>query len=158
MSCLICERIELIQKGQNPYFVMELQTGYVVIGDYQHFYGYSLFLCKEHVTELHELPETFRLKFLLEMSVVAEAVYNVFKPEKINYELLGNADSHIHWHIFPRRKGDINGTGPVWLLPKEEMFSENVKPSKEKLQKMTSELKMEIENILATRSFDYLSV
>ena len=35
--CLICDRIELIRKGKNPWFVKELETGYVVIGDYQRF-------------------------------------------------------------------------------------------------------------------------
>ena len=53
--CLICQRIELIQAGENPYFVKELETGYVVIGDHQCFEGYTLFLAKEHVTELHHL-------------------------------------------------------------------------------------------------------
>lgn len=46
--CFVCERISMIQEGNNPYFVKELETGYVVIGDYQHFKGYTLFLCKEH--------------------------------------------------------------------------------------------------------------
>lgn len=49
--CLICEGIKQVQQGQNPYFVKALETGYVVIGDHQHFYGYTLFLCKWHVTE-----------------------------------------------------------------------------------------------------------
>ncbi len=35
--CLICDRIELIKAGDNPYFVKELETGYVVIGDHQYF-------------------------------------------------------------------------------------------------------------------------
>ncbi len=29
--CLICDRIEMIKRGENPYFVKELETGYVVI-------------------------------------------------------------------------------------------------------------------------------
>lgn len=37
--CLICDRIEMIKNGENPCFVKELETGYVVIGDNQHFYG-----------------------------------------------------------------------------------------------------------------------
>ena len=53
--CLICQRIELIKSGDNPYFVKELETGYVVIGDHQYFEGYTLFLAKEHVTELHHM-------------------------------------------------------------------------------------------------------
>ncbi|NLM33992.1 MAG: HIT domain-containing protein [Clostridiales bacterium] len=64
--------------------------------------GYTLFLCKEHVTELHQLAHDFKMKCLEEMSLVAVAVYKVFKPEKMNYELLGNGDSHVHWHLFPR--------------------------------------------------------
>ncbi len=31
--CLICDRIKSIKEGANPYFVKELETGYVVIGD-----------------------------------------------------------------------------------------------------------------------------
>ena len=55
--CLICQRIELIKVGKNPYFVRELETGYIVIGDHQYFAGYSLFLAKEHVTELYHLEK-----------------------------------------------------------------------------------------------------
>lgn len=81
-NCLICERMSLIEQEKNPYFVAELETGYVVIGDHQYFKGYTLFLCKHHVTELHFLEPDFRRQFLHEMSIVAEAVYNAFLPEK----------------------------------------------------------------------------
>ena len=67
--CLICERIEQIRAGENPFFVRELETGYVVIGDHQHFWGYTLFLYKRHVTELHHLARSERLRFLDEMSL-----------------------------------------------------------------------------------------
>ena len=50
--CMICERIRAIKNGTNPYFVQELETGYVVLGDHQHFKGYTLFLCKQHAAEL----------------------------------------------------------------------------------------------------------
>lgn len=106
--CFICDRIEMIKNGSNPYFVKELETGYVVIGDNQHFYGYTLFLYKDHnKTELFQLEIPERNKFLEEMSIVAEAVSNAFGAEKMNYELLGNGEAHLHWHLFPRRKGDI---------------------------------------------------
>jgi len=79
-SCLICNRIELIKQGENPYFVTELTTGYVVLGDYQFYQGYTLFLSKIHVNELHDLKPQIRNTFLQEMAQVAEAVYSVFKP------------------------------------------------------------------------------
>lgn len=94
--CLICERIELIKQGKNPHFVKELETGYVVIGDGQYFKGYTLFLAKEHVTELHQMEYETKIKFLEEMSIVQEAVSKAFQAEKMNIELLGNGDAHVH--------------------------------------------------------------
>ena len=107
----------------------------------------------EGYTELHFLEPTFKMKYLEEMSLVAEAVYNVYKPDKMNYELLGNGDSHIHWHLFPRYNGDLNeygnnGKGPVWWLPKEEMWNSKFKPSTEELEILTNQLKVEIERLI----------
>ena len=44
-------------------------------------------------------------KFMYEMSIVAEAVSKAFKPEKMNYELLGMGDAHLYWHLYPRTEG-----------------------------------------------------
>ncbi|GGB61237.1 HIT family protein [Fictibacillus barbaricus] len=143
-SCLICERIEMIKNGTNPYFVAELETGYVVIGDHQYFKGYSLFLSKQHKTELHFLEENVKNEFLIEMSKVAEAVYKAFNAEKLNYELLGNGDSHLHWHLFPRREKDSPVKGPVWWVERDDMFAEEVKPSAEELEDMKIRLHNEL--------------
>lgn len=148
-DCFICERIEMIKDGENPYFVKELETGYVVLGDHQHFNGYTLFLCKEHTSELHFLEKSFKQKHLGEMSLVAEAVYKAFKPEKLNIELLGNGESHVHWHIFPRMADDISmGKGPVWWMPVEEMYADSTRPSAEELKKMVEKLNVEIQKCL----------
>ena len=150
MGCLICERIGQIERGENPYFVCALSTGYVVLGDHQRFEGYTLFLCKRHVTELYQLPWGFRTRFLQEMSLVAEAVAAVYRPEKMNYELLGNGDTHLHWHLFPRISGDTPQPGPVWWLPREEMWNDAYRPSREQLAERTKQLREEIERKLCT--------
>ena len=146
-DCIICERIKLIREGLNPYFVAELETGYVVIGDHQYFQGYTLFLCKEHKHELHDLEPENKQQFLLEMSMVAEAVYYGFKPDKLNYELLGNGDAHLHWHIFPRRLTESNPRSPVWWTNKEDMYSEDVKPNTEELIELKRKLLTELKNL-----------
>ena len=144
--CLICERIELIKQGKNPHCVKELETGYVVIGDGQYFKGYTLFLAKEHVTELHQMEYETKIKFLEEMSIVQEAVAKAFQAEKMNIELLGNGDAHVHWHLFPRKAGDMhgyghNGRGPVWWVPWEEMSSEEYQPKESDLLQLVNHLK-----------------
>ena len=152
MSCLICERIEWIRQGTNPYFVAELETGYVVLGDHQHFHGYTLFLCKAHESELFQLPKAFREKHMAEMVLVSQAVFEAFKPEKMNYELLGNGDSHIHWHLFPRTTGDTPKKGPVWLLPMEVMYHASKKPNPDTLTSMAALLKSHIKRLQGNAS------
>ena len=147
--CFVCDRISKIKEGTNVNFVRELETWYVVLGDYQRFKGYTLFLCKECVSELHFLESDFRNKYLQEMSIVAEAVYNVFQPEKLNYELLGVGNGvHMHWHIFPRRTGDTPKPGPVWRLPSSEMNDEKYRPSFEELIELKARLKSELDKLI----------
>lgn len=151
--CLICDRIDLIKTGANPYFVKELETGYVVIGDNQQFRGYTLFLCKKHETELFHLDKAFAAKFLEEMVMVAGAVKRAFHAEKMNYECLGNGDTHLHWHLFPRVTGDLgsygnHGRGPVWWYPMEKMYADTNRPTAEELEILKSRLLQELVHAL----------
>lgn len=146
-SCLICERISMIKGGTNPDFVAELETGYVVIGWHQFFYGYSIFFAKEHKEELHELDGQLKEKFLKEMSQVAEAIFRAFNPAKMNYELLGNTDRHLHWHLFPRHADDPAPKGPVWRIDPAIRSAETTKPSPEELQELKEKLLTELEKV-----------
>ena len=153
--CEICDRIKKTKAGSNPFLVKELETGYVVIGDFQYFKEYTLFLYKDHVVELFDLDEKTRTKHLYEMTLIAEAVKNAFGAEKMNYECLGNVEggSHIHWHLFPRKNGDIenygnNGKGPVWWYPMEEMYSDYNRPGSEELEDMKAKLLSELDKLL----------
>ena len=81
------------------------------------------------------------------MSIVQEAVAKAFHAEKMNIELLGNGDAHVHWHLFPRKSGDMkdyghNGLGPVWWVPWDEMSSEGYQPKGEALEQLVTQLKI----------------
>ena len=113
MSCEICDRIARFTPD-NPYLIAELESGYAVLCDNQYYAGYSIFLSKTCVPELHDLPPDARSTFMREMSQVAEAVFRAFSPRKLNYELLGNSVTHLHWHLIPRYQGDPNARWPIW--------------------------------------------
>ncbi len=150
-SCLICERIQQIKEGKNPYFVTELKSGYVVIGDHQYFKGYTLFLAKNHVTELHQMPKQEKLLFLEEMSLVSESCALAFDAEKLNIECLGNGDAHVHWHLFPRKEKDMPVKGPVWWLDPKEMFAKENEPSLVELTQMKDVLKQALDTVLSNQ-------
>ena len=119
----------------------------MVLGDNQHFKGYTLFLYKKHKNELYELDSTEKQAFLEEMSLVGEAVSKAFECEKMNYELLGNGDSHLHWHLFPRVSGNLGEYGYHGWYRREKMYSaENVLNDKE-LEELKQKLKIELDKM-----------
>lgn len=151
--CDICKTIKQSISGDNPYFVKELKTGVVVLGWNQHFYGYTIFMCKRHVAELYELEPEFQAEYLKEMVIVAQAVAHAFNADKMNYECLGNGDTHLHFHLFPRKNGDLeeygnDGKGPVWWLLQNIMWSDDNIPTDFQLEEMKSKLNYELNQLL----------
>lgn len=63
--CEICKTIEKSLRRNNPYLVREMKTSIVVIGWNQHFYSYTLFICKRRVTKLYESDLNFELDKLI---------------------------------------------------------------------------------------------
>ena len=114
VGCEICNRIEMCRSGTSPYLVAELETGFVVLGDSQFFEGYCLLLFNEHAEHLDELDGPTQTKFLAEMARTGAAVREATGCDRVNYELLGNTLSHLHWHIVPRRSTDPAPTKPIW--------------------------------------------
>lgn len=98
----------------------------------------------------YQLEDEFFAKFMEEMVIVSKAVATTFDCDKMNYECLGNGDTHLHWHLFPRVKGDLgeygnDGKGPVWWLPQEIMWNKDNIPNEKELKKMKAKLLKELE-------------
>ncbi len=80
----------------------------------QAFEGYTFLTLKWHEEELYKLADKDRKQFLEDMSLVANALSKAFKPDKMNYELLGNSMPHLHWHLVPRYTSDPMWGRPIW--------------------------------------------
>ena len=107
----------------------------------QFFKGYSFVTLKWHREELYDLSDNDRKSFLEDMSRIARALSDVFHPDKLNYELLGNGIPHLHWHLVPRYVTDPFWGRPIWSgsrrqkrLTREESI-ETVTRIKDKLPK-----------------------
>ncbi|MCY7361546.1 MAG: hypothetical protein LH629_05685, partial [Ignavibacteria bacterium] len=71
---------------------------------------------------------------------ISEAVYNCFKPHKLNYELLGNICPHLHWHIFPRYLKDPSVKDPVWQKNAELAKNDSFIPDNNELKDLKENL------------------
>ena len=96
--------------------VAELEASRIFLNEDQFFPGYVLLVLRRHVTELYDLSVAERATLMEEVSRVAQALARVFRPVKMNYELLGNLVPHIHWHLVPRLATDPGLRGPIWTV------------------------------------------
>lgn len=67
----------------------------------------------------------------------------------MNYELLGNGCPHIHWHLYPRVKGDTPIVSSVYQLSNEELFDESTRPNEEQREELKEKIKNEIVRLLS---------
>ncbi|MET9586130.1 diadenosine tetraphosphate hydrolase [Streptomyces sp. NPDC006539] len=126
------DRIATALRGENPTVLRRLTAGFAVIGDVQFLPGYSVLLVDEpDVQRLSDLPRSKRLSFLSDMDQLGEAVERVCRRldpafRRVNLEILGNTDSFLHAHVWPRfewEPADVAGK-PVWLYPRERWSDE----------------------------------
>jgi diadenosine tetraphosphate (Ap4A) HIT family hydrolase len=101
--------------------IAELERCYVQLNRDQFFTGYCFVFSKSHVTELFHLDNLARQEVMDEVCRVAAALDSVFRPAKLNYELLGNMVPHLHWHLVPRFATDPLWPRPIWSAPHDEL-------------------------------------
>jgi diadenosine tetraphosphate (Ap4A) HIT family hydrolase len=126
------DRTAAAERGENPTVLARMRTGWAVIGDTQHLPGYCLLLYAGTANHLTDLPRDERARFLLDLSLLGEAVETACgKRDKafrrLNYEVLGNSWEHLHGHIHPRYNWEPPRLlhGPVWRYGDERTSSKH---------------------------------
>ena len=114
-ACVMCGKYG----AAGAWLIAELETSRAFLHEDQFFPGYVLLVLRRHATELYQLEAGERRAHLEEVSRVAEALARVFRPVKMNYELLGNQVPHIHWHLVPRLSTDPEPHAPIWRVAHE---------------------------------------
>jgi diadenosine tetraphosphate (Ap4A) HIT family hydrolase len=112
----MCEGLGDPKRRLRSAWIADLAVFTAVVAMNQTFRGYCILIySKGHATELHELPEQERAAFMEDLARIARAIHEAYHPVKINYELLGNLEPHLHWHVIPRRGEDpVDLRNPVW--------------------------------------------
>jgi diadenosine tetraphosphate (Ap4A) HIT family hydrolase len=94
--------------------LIELDASYVVSGSGPSVLpGYTAVFAKRHVREPFELDDRERDAWWSDCMLVAQAIAEVFRPAKLNYEIHGNTIEHLHLHLFPRLPGDAFEGRPI---------------------------------------------
>jgi diadenosine tetraphosphate (Ap4A) HIT family hydrolase len=105
--------------GEGDLFIADLGVSRAYLNEDQFFPGWTFVVLKTHATELYDLDAPTRAALIEDVTAVARALADVYRPVKMNYELLGNQVAHVHWHLIPRLAGDPEPRWPVWRLRHE---------------------------------------
>jgi diadenosine tetraphosphate (Ap4A) HIT family hydrolase len=114
-ACPLCAKIARLDSLPAEEVVWRFPHSVALLGHWQFYKGYCILVSRRHATELNQLSSDERRAYLDEMCLLAAAIESCFKPDKLNYELLGNQVPHLHWHLFPRSRRDPAALKPVWL-------------------------------------------
>jgi diadenosine tetraphosphate (Ap4A) HIT family hydrolase len=86
--------------------------------------GRCIVAFNRHATEYFQLDATEGAGFFADVSRTAKAVFEAFKPQKLNYATYGDLFPHVHVHIVPKREGVPHWGGPFQDEPKEFLSDE----------------------------------
>jgi diadenosine tetraphosphate (Ap4A) HIT family hydrolase len=84
------------------------------------FPGRCVVMLHQHATELFDVSPAVRHAFADDVSAAARAIKLAVSAFKMNYEILGNADPHVHCHLIPRQSDEPNPKVPAWLHPQAQ--------------------------------------
>jgi diadenosine tetraphosphate (Ap4A) HIT family hydrolase len=131
-----------IREPKNLVFY-ESRTSVAKLNPDQAFEGYTFLTLKWHEEELYKLADKDRKQFLEDMSLVASTLAKTFKPDKMNYELLGNSMPHLHWHLIPRYTTDPMWGRPIWAgnRRRRRLSMEGYSLLKQRIERSLSALK-----------------
>ncbi len=147
------DRVGAAERGENPMVLAGMRSGFAVIGDTQFLPGYCLLLASPWADKLTELPLERRGEFLLDMSLLGEAVEAVCRDRglrRVNYGIGGNREPFLHAHIRPRYNSGSEEyrSGPVGRYAREYRTDERYRYSEAAHGELRARITMELLDLM----------
>ena len=109
-ACFYCENGEKLRSLMIE--ICELKYSKVYLNRDQKHPGRCIVALKGHKTEYFQMTPEENAGYFAEVSKVAKAIYDLYKPDKINYATFGDGVPHVHIHVVPKYKGGVSWGQP----------------------------------------------
>ncbi|MBU3154145.1 HIT family protein [Clostridium estertheticum] len=102
--------------------VCKLEASTLYLFKEQTYKGRCVVAYNGHKSEIFNLTDEERSKFMGDVSRVAGALNKAFSPDKINYGAYADTMTHLHFHIVPKYKGGPSFGGTFEMSPKDKVL------------------------------------
>lgn len=109
-DCFYCENGEKLNSLMIE--ICQLQYSIVYFNRDQKHPGRCIVRFKDHKTEYFQLTPEENAGYFAELALVAKAIDALYHPDKINYATFGDGAPHVHVHVVPKKKGELNWGAP----------------------------------------------
>lgn len=112
-ACSLCaEGRPDVSGARLRFFSSAVSDGYLHRGGVQR--GYVVVIWRgRHVVDPTELAADEAMALWADVMQVSRAMQRVYRPLKMNYQMLGNRIAHLHWIIAPRFVDDVAPGDPL---------------------------------------------
>jgi diadenosine tetraphosphate (Ap4A) HIT family hydrolase len=136
-SCIYCEEGEKLDSLMIK--IIELPYSTVYLNRNQAHPGRCIVAYKAHKSEYFQLNPQENAVFFADVSLTAQALYNLFEPGKINYATFGDKMPHVHFHLVPKYVDGLQWGTPFQDEPKvyltDVQYQETVLKIKDEIER-----------------------
>lgn len=138
-NCFYCENGEKLKSLMIE--ICRLEYADVYLNRDQKHKGRIVVKFKGHKTEYFQLTKEENAGFFAELALAAQAVFNLYRPDKVNYATFGDGVPHVHVHVVPKYRDGLNWGAPFddtleKHLLSEEAYGDMVKEIREEIMRL----------------------
>ena len=120
-NCSYCSEGELLDAFGIK--ICELPMSKVILFREQSHRGRVIVACKKHVDDITGLSREERVQFMEDVNRTAEALHELFHPDKINFGAYGDTMHHLHFHLVPKYRDGFEWGGVFTMNPGREKLT-----------------------------------
>ena len=109
-DCQYCLNREAIENFGRIAF--ETETSIIIVfKDQTHKGRMCVAYKKDHVADICDLSPEDRITFINDVVACANAIKEVYHPDRVNYGAYGDTLGHLHFHLVPKYKDEFEWGG-----------------------------------------------
>ena len=121
-NCTYCMGGELLDKFGIK--ICGLDVSQLILFKEQSKPGRCIVAYKDHVSEIVDISDEERNRFMADVTRAARALHKAFHPDKVNYGAYGDTGCHLHMHLVPKYQGQDEWGGVFQMNPDKKYLSQ----------------------------------